>query len=98
MANYYKGEECTPWAVILNSLGMLYKQEKKYDRAADAYDRWLKIREKLIGKSHPDTISVRHSLGELYLAWEKPDKAKEYHDENLKIMQEVQEKQRQANM
>ena len=93
MANNYQGEECIPCAVILNSMGLLYKQTKKYERALDAYERCLKVREKLQGPSHPDAISVRHNIGELYTTWGKPEEAKMILEENVKYMDELRERQ-----
>lgn len=96
MANHYKGENCLPCAVILNSMGMLYKQQEKYDRAADAYERCLKIREEHLGPTHPDSIAVRHNLGDLYTMWGKPEEARVYLEDNLKHMEELKERQRKA--
>ena len=81
MANHYKGEECLPCAVILNSMGLLFKQQRKFERAIDAYERALTVRVKLLGEGHPDCLATRHNLGELYTTWGKPEQAKEYLEE-----------------
>ena len=96
MANANKGEECLPCAIILNSMGLLYKQQEKYDRAVDAYERCLSVREKLLGNHHPDTIATRHNLGELYTVWGKPEQAKIYIEDNLMYMEELKKKQQEG--
>lgn len=75
-------------------MGMLYKQQEKYDRAIDAYLRCLGVREKLLGPAHPETIAVRHNIGELYNAWGKPDEGKPYLETNIKYMNEINEQQK----
>ena len=61
------GEENVAAAAILNSMGLLYKKQDKLDRAQDAYERSLEVREKLLGEDHPETLAVRHNLGELFV-------------------------------
>lgn len=60
------GEDNLSAAVILNSLGLLYKKQGKYQRALDSYIRSLDVREKFLGESHPETIATRHNIAELY--------------------------------
>lgn len=69
------GEENVSAAIILNSIGMLYKKQGKFERSLDAYERALKVREAEFGEDHPDTIMTRHNIAELYIAWVKPEKA-----------------------
>ena len=69
------GEDNLTAAVILNSMGMLYKKQGKYERSLDAYNRALKIREEQMGEEHPDSIATRHNIAELYITWLKPDLA-----------------------
>ena len=71
------GEENISAAVILNSMGMLYKKQGKFERALDAYNRSLTVREAELGDDHPDCIATRHNIAELYIMWAKPDKAQE---------------------
>lgn len=98
LASHYSTEECVPCAVVLNSMGLLYKQRNQLDRAADAYERCLVVREKLLGPKHPETIAVRHNLGDLYMTWEKTDKGREMLELNVKYMDELKEEQeREAN-
>ena len=69
------GEDNVTCSAILNSQGLLYKKQEKFERAQDSYERALDIRERHFGKEHPDTCATRHSLGELYVSWNKPEKA-----------------------
>ena len=69
------GEDNLSAAVILNSMGMLYKKQNKLERALDAYTRALSVREAELGEDHPDCIATRHNIAELYILWLKPDKA-----------------------
>jgi tetratricopeptide (TPR) repeat protein len=72
------GEDNPTAAVILNSMGMLYKKQGKHQRSLDAYERSLKVREEVFGEDHPDVIATRHNIAELYISWLKPEKAQEY--------------------
>ena len=95
LSRHYKGEHWLPWAVVLGSMGLLYKQTEKYDRAIDAYERWLKVREKILGPMHPDTLAVRHNLGNLHLEHGKHELGKEILEQNVKYMDERNEQQHQ---
>lgn len=69
------GEENMTASAILNSMGMLYKRQRKFERSLDSYKRSLAVREELLGEDHPDSLSTRHNLAELYIEWGKPDSA-----------------------
>lgn len=88
------GEDSVGAAVILNSMGMLYKKQNKFERAVDAYERALKIREEHLGLQHPDTIACRHNIAEVYISWANPDKAREYIEKNLEVMQKLNEEEK----
>ena len=90
------GEETVSAAVILNSMGMLYKKQGKFERSLDAYNRALRIREEEQGEDHPDTLATRHNIAELYITWAKPDKAKEYLELNIKYMEQRSEKDKET--
>lgn len=85
------GEDSVGAAVILNSMGMLYKKQNKFERAIDAYERALKIREEHLGLSHPDTLACRHNIAEVYIQWANPEKAREYIEKNLELMSKLNE-------
>lgn len=67
------GEENIGAAAVLNSMGMFYKKWEKHDRALDAYERALGVRERLLGEEHPESIASRHNIGELLVEMKKPD-------------------------
>ena len=67
MATINRGEENLACAVVLNSMGLLFKRQKKWERAEDCYERCHKVRLEFLGTAHPDTISIRHNLGEMYI-------------------------------
>lgn len=69
------GEENPTCSAILNSQGMLYKKQGKFERAKDSYERALAIREKSFGDGHPETCATRHNLGELLVSMNSPEKA-----------------------
>lgn len=90
------GEENLAASAILNSMGLLYKRQEKFERSVDAYTRSLKVREDLLGEDHPETLSTRHNLGELYIAWNKPERAQELLNKNIELMEKKSEQQREA--
>lgn len=69
------GEDNVTCSAILNSQGLLYKKQGKFERAMDSYERSLSIREKHFGEEHPETCATRHNIGELLVSWSKPDRA-----------------------
>ena len=90
------GEENMTASAILNSMGMLYKRQQKYERSLDAYKRSLAVREQLLGEDHPDSLSTRHNLAELYIEWGKPDSAQEYLNKNIELMEAKSKAQKEA--
>ena len=61
------GEDNVTCSAILNSQGLLYKKQGKFERAKDSYLRAFAIREKHFGPDHPETCATRHNLGELHV-------------------------------
>jgi tetratricopeptide (TPR) repeat protein len=47
---------------------MLYESQGRYDEAEPLYHRALEVREQVLGKEHPDTLSSINNLAELYKA------------------------------
>ena len=80
------GEDNIQCAIILNSMGLLFKKQVKFERSLDAYERSLKVREETLGEDHPDVVATRHNIAELYIAWVKPEKAKEYLNKNIEVL------------
>ncbi len=48
-------------ATSLNNLAELYKAQGQYDKAQPLYERSLGILEKVLGKDHPSTKTVREN-------------------------------------
>ena len=69
------GEDNVTCSAIMNSQGLLYKKQGKFERAQDSYERALTIREKAFGEDHPEACATRHNIGELFVSWNKPDRA-----------------------
>lgn len=78
IATINKGEENLACGMILNSMGMLFKRWRKFDRALDSYERSLNIRLEFLGDKHPEVIASRHNIGELYIEMGNTEKAEEY--------------------
>ena len=91
------GEDSASASVILNSQGLMYKKQQKFERAKDSYERALAIREKLFGLEHPETFATRHNLGELYIMWGKPDKAQEYFILNVELLEKKSAKEKELH-
>ena len=72
------GEDNVTCSAILNSQGLLYKKQGKFERAKDSYERALEIRERHFGEEHPESCATRHNIGELYVSWNQPERAQEY--------------------
>ena len=85
------GEDNLAAAAMLNSMGMLYKKWGKLDRALDAYERSLDVRERLIGEDHPETLTSRHNMAELFVEMKKPERAQELFDMNVTLMKKRQD-------
>lgn len=87
------GEDNIFTAVILSSMGMLYKKQGMNDRAVDALQRALTIREKSLGESHPETIATRHNIAELLILQMKPEEAKQLLEKNMELMKQRTEEE-----
>ena len=61
------GEDHISAAAIMNSQGMLYKKQGKYERALDSYQRALAIKIEQFGEEHPESCATRHNIGEVYV-------------------------------
>ena len=62
-------------AVTLNNLGDLRHGAKKYDEARKHYERALSIRERVLGKDHPDVASSLNNVAVLLMDQRKHDEA-----------------------
>ena len=80
------GEDNVTCSAILNSQGLLYKKQERFERSKDSYERALEIRERHFGADHPETCATRHNLGELLVSMNQPERAQEYFNENVAIL------------
>lgn len=91
MATLNRGEDNIGCSTILNSMGLLFKRQRKYERAIDCYKRSLTIRLELLGDSHPEVIATRHNIGELYIEMGNTAEAETYLTANLKYLRKEDE-------
>mmetsp|Transcript_21856 Transcript_21856/g.50363 ORF Transcript_21856/g.50363 Transcript_21856/m.50363 type:complete len:397 (+) Transcript_21856:15-1205(+) len=59
-----RGDMAMSW----NNLGFVLKTAGQFDRAHEAYDRALEMREALLGPAHPDAIATKHNKAECMIA------------------------------
>jgi len=61
-----------------NDLAVLYKEQKKYDKAEPLLVEAVEGRRLKLGDTHPQTLESWKNLIELYEAWDKMEKAEEW--------------------
>mmetsp|Transcript_37524 Transcript_37524/g.45688 ORF Transcript_37524/g.45688 Transcript_37524/m.45688 type:complete len:102 (-) Transcript_37524:61-366(-) len=89
------GEDNLTCSAILNSQGLLYKKQERFERAKDSYERSLDIRERNFGPEHPETCATRHNLAELLIKMNQPEKAQMYFKQNVEILQKKNEREKE---
>jgi hypothetical protein len=60
------GKEHLHTSVTLNNLASMLAEQGRYEEARPLHERALAIREKVLGKEHPDTEMLRENLRSLY--------------------------------
>ena len=53
-------------AITLDNIAKLYQNYRHYDYALKLYERIMLIREKILGKEHPDTSDTYNCIAEIY--------------------------------
>jgi tetratricopeptide (TPR) repeat protein len=76
-------------ATVLNNLAELYYVQGKYPQAEHLYQQSLAIREKALGKDHPDVAGSLNNLGWLYYAQGKYVEAEPLYQKNLAIREKA---------
>jgi nephrocystin-3 len=76
-------------AYVLNELGMFFEKAGYFSAAIPLLQRALSIREKVLGKEHPDTALSLNNLAELYLAKGDYDHAEPLLKRALSISEKV---------
>lgn len=72
-------------ATTYNDMGLLYLNQKEYDKALDFYQKGLDIRKKLDGDFYKELAYSYHNIGTAYQKKGEYEKAKEYHQKGLDI-------------
>jgi tetratricopeptide (TPR) repeat protein len=67
----------------VHSLGVLYADQGKLDKAEEMYERALQGKEKALGPNHTSTLDTVNNLGILYAGQGKLDKAEEMYERAL---------------
>ncbi len=71
--------------LFFHNLAILYNNQGNYDEALKYYNIALGIREKTLGKDHPDTAATYNNLAILYHDLGNYDKSLKYYEINLEI-------------
>jgi tetratricopeptide (TPR) repeat protein len=75
-------------ATSLKNVGLLYRDQGKYEEAEPLLLRALKIHEEQLGENHPDIATSLNNLGLIYQKQEKYEKAECLFLRSLKIFKE----------
>ena len=85
-----------PWARIIpawplpwNNLASLLKDNGDHERALPLYERSLAIKEKAVGKDHPDTATSLNNLAKLYRDKGDYDRALLLYERSLAIREKA---------
>jgi tetratricopeptide (TPR) repeat protein len=74
---------------ILNNLALVYERQGKYGEAEGLYQRALAIREKALGRDHPDVAQTLHNLANVYLSQGKYGEAEGLYQRALAIREKA---------
>jgi CHAT domain-containing protein/Flp pilus assembly protein TadD len=84
-----RGLDDSQSAASINLLALLYKSTGEYAKAEPLYKEALEIRQKVLGREHPDTAQSLNNLALLYQAMGDYAKAEPLLTEALEIRQKV---------
>ena len=76
-------------AAFLGNLGNIYYHLGEYEKALPLFKNFLKIREEVLGKNHPNTAASYNNLAVLYESMGEYEKALPLSKNSLKISEEV---------
>jgi Tfp pilus assembly protein PilF len=74
-------------ATIYNKLGLAYNKNGEYAKALEYFEKALKIRERVLGKDHPDTATIYNNIGTIYAKKGEYAKALMYYKKALEIQE-----------
>jgi tetratricopeptide (TPR) repeat protein len=76
-------------AVLYNTAGYGFNYNGQYDEALEWYTKALAIREKVLGKEHPDTAATYNNMAGVYDSQGDYEKALEWYTKALAISEKV---------
>ncbi|MDR0918920.1 MAG: tetratricopeptide repeat protein, partial [Oscillospiraceae bacterium] len=85
----FENEETKDIEYIYNQLGYLCIEFGEYDKALEYYFKSLEIKEKVLGKDHPNNATLYNGIGSVYNYKSEYDKALEYYFKALGIFEKV---------
>ena len=68
-----------------NNLGVIYLAQQDYTKALSTFNEVLAIKEKMLGKNHPDTTSMMNNIAYIYALQGQYTKAEEFYKRAIKI-------------
>ena len=83
------GEEHADTAEIYSTLGNLYIELQKFERAKKYHEKALSIRRNIYGEKHADVGSSYNSLGLVYSGLGEKNQAKQYYEKAISISREM---------
>jgi tetratricopeptide (TPR) repeat protein len=83
------GENHEETATAYNNLAVLLLKDRKYDEAAESFNKALEIRRKAIGEEKPQTIKSYYALGKVYLQQNKFKPAEQLFENALKLLEKL---------
>jgi tetratricopeptide (TPR) repeat protein len=82
-------EETPDLAVMVNGLGSILHDQRKYQDAVKQYMRALTINMKTVGSSHPETAATYNNLGNVYQDAGDDGAAERYYRKTLEIQRAI---------
>ncbi len=76
-------------AVIVSNLGALYDGQGRYEEAEPLFGRALEIRERLLGRDHPDLARLHEKLGSFQYRGRRFAEAAASYERSLKIREQA---------
>jgi len=70
---------------IYHNIGVIYDHQSRLDEAIDYYDKSIRIREKILGESHPITALTYENMAQVLKDQKKFKKAIEYQNKVIAI-------------
>ncbi|MCL2589582.1 MAG: tetratricopeptide repeat protein [Betaproteobacteria bacterium] len=76
-------------AAVYNAIGEVYRNQKKYTESLNWLNKSLEIREKILGKDHPETAQTYNNIALVYDAKGHYAKALEWYQKDLAISEKT---------